>query len=116
MNDATDTDASSGFTIGTGPTEQRGPNIHEINPTWLGDGHGIRGPQRQRVEETRAQPFEIPLAPDNNPKSSDASSKHELTVTDGTTIVKNVTKISFDGSVFDVVDSGSGEAHIQCAT
>ncbi len=68
MNDATDTDAGSGFTTGTGPSEQRGPSIHDIQPNWISDGHGIRGPQKPRVEEGRAQPFEIPFAPDNSPR------------------------------------------------
>lgn len=113
-----DTNTNSQSAIGVGRAEQLVRSLHELQPSWVADGHGIRGPQepRNRPPTVRPEPMEFGLPTGSRASSPEAGGSRQLTVTDGTVTVNSVVKISFDGSVFEVVDSGNGEAHVQCAS
>jgi hypothetical protein len=66
MNTIIDTDATGPFAVGTGHSEQGSVDIRNINPNWIADGYGVRGPQKQSGVEERARPLDIPLAFDNS--------------------------------------------------
>lgn len=62
MNQPTDTDATGAFVVGTGRSDQAPRNILDIQPNWIADGYGVRGPQRP-VQQERASPTPMDFAP-----------------------------------------------------
>ncbi len=73
MNIPVDTDAPSSFATGTGVSEpDRSKGILNIQPSWLADGYGLRGPQRPVAAEA-AKPFDLSLTPDSAPRGSQAA-------------------------------------------
>lgn len=65
----TDTDSQGPFATGTGFSEQRPNAIHQINPNWVADGYGLRGPQRPVVpDDTRRSPIQFPMIDNSVPR------------------------------------------------
>jgi hypothetical protein len=112
-NIQTDSDSQGPIQPGVGRSDQTNKPLHQINPNWVEDGYGVVGPQRQVIPQSPVTPHPVKFGIDNSIPNLTATG---LIVTDGTTTITNVNKISFDGSVFTVVDYGNGEAHIQCAS
>lgn len=51
-----DTDAGPRSTVGVGTADLTSTALHEIAPSWLQDGFGVRGPQRQVQREMPVSP------------------------------------------------------------
>lgn len=68
-NIQTDSDAEGQFQPGVGKSDQVNRAIHQINPNWVEDGHGIVGPQRQIVPKENARPSPIEFGIDNSRNS-----------------------------------------------
>lgn len=115
-HDQTDSDAGGQSSVGVGRVEDLSRKLHETQPNWIADGYGLRGPQAVRQREVAARPEPMQFGLPTDGRASEAGGSKQLTVTDGTTTVESVVKLSFAGTVFEVVDSGNGEAHVQCAT
>jgi hypothetical protein len=69
----TDTDADPQSAIGVGQVDQTLRALHEIQPNWLADGYGIRGPQqtRDRRESVSPTPMEFGLPSGDRGVSAD---------------------------------------------
>lgn len=65
MNFPIDTDATGPFATGTGSSTQGPVDIRSIQPSWIADGYGVRGPQKPESAPVRAQPTEMPFAQDS---------------------------------------------------
>lgn len=62
----TDSDAGGQSSVGVGRVEDLNRKLHEIQPNWIADGYGLRGPQAARQREVAARPesmqFGLPTA------------------------------------------------------
>lgn len=52
----TDTDANPQSSVGVGQSEQGYKSFYDTQPSWLTDGHGIRGPQQPRERPISVSP------------------------------------------------------------
>lgn len=90
------------------------PILDNHEPSWATDGYDILGEQRDFQDEdntpweTNSETYGAHI--EDNPGRGGRG----LTVSDGTTVVAGVVYLLFDGTVFDVVDAGSGEADVNC--
>jgi hypothetical protein len=90
-------------------------NIDDVQPDWLEDGLGISG-QQSEPDLSDATQWDTDARSSDNQQQDFTSATAGLEVTDGTTDLTGVTKISFDGAYFTVTDYGGGEAHVTLKT
>ncbi len=120
----TDSDAENQSQIGVGQTDQANRALHQINPNWVEDGHGLRGPQRT-VARVIARPHPIQFNIDNqrNPPNP-ATGSFMVTTEDasgyapgsGVAEVDSVTILTFDQDVFEIYDGGGGQCVVKLKT
>lgn len=53
----TDSDAGGQSSVGVGRVEDLKRLLHEVQPNWIADGYGLRGPQEARQREVAATPI-----------------------------------------------------------
>ncbi len=72
MENQTDTDAPGPIATGVGVSEQNPRMVHQIQPNWVVDGYGIRGPQRQVIQpDIRKDPMTFGLPIPSQPIQTD---------------------------------------------
>ena len=67
-NQQTDTDARGPFAPGVGAMEQNVKKLYDLQPNWVADGFGIRGPQRPESAPESARPTEMNFGLDQGGK------------------------------------------------
>lgn len=121
----TDSDAGSQSQVGVGKVDRTPKALHQIQPNWIEDGHGIVGPRRQVVVPQSARPHRMDFGIDNvsNP---DPVGGGKITVTTedasgytpgtGVATVPSVTTLTFDQDVFEIFDGGGGQCVVRLKT